>query len=280
MEHGLRRLLEKTEPALVVVAGDVNATAAGARAARALRIPIAHVEAGLRSGNMKMQEEHNRIEVDRLSSFLFVTEESGVKNLRGEAVGGKIIKVGNIMLDMVRRFLPRLKARTGTFYFVTLHRAENVDDKETFSGILDALAEISEDAELILPLHPRTKKQAEAFGFMERMRTIFTLLPPLSYTDALSYERFAALVLTDSGGIQEETSFLGTPCITLRDETERPVTVEKGTNVIGGTHKDSILEAYTAYKASGFSRRAVSIPLWDGKVAKRIVEVLERSLKT
>ena len=271
--------LRELEPGAVVVFGDVNATLAGARAAAKLGLPLAHVEAGLRSGNVRMREEHNRIEVDLLASLLFVTEESGTNNLQRERVKGDVHEVGNIMIDTAALFFPKLRApQSGDFYFATVHRAENVDDRTVFGEIIDALDAVAKDAPIYLPLHPRTKKQAEAFGLMDRLAGTVRLLPPLSYTDALSYERFAKLVLTDSGGIQEETSFLGTPCITLRAETERPVTVEKGTNVIGGVTKVSILKAYREYKEKGFPRKQTHIPLWDGKAAERITDVLEKAL--
>lgn len=278
MEKKITAVLESIHPPLVVVVGDVNATLAGARAAHALTIPLAHVEAGLRSCNPKMQEERNRIETDRLASLLFATEESGIANLKKEGITRGVHLVGNTMLDTVRWFEPRLhRPHEEPFYFVTLHRAENVDERNIFCGILDALEIISEDSPLYLPLHPRTKKQAEAFGLTSRLSRIFRILPPLPYADALSYEKYATLVLTDSGGIQEETTFLGTPCITLREETERPVTVEKGTNSIGGISEPSILKAYRIYKAKGFPRKQVNIPLWDGHAAGRIVDILSKT---
>jgi UDP-N-acetylglucosamine 2-epimerase (non-hydrolysing) len=275
----LRDIFIERSPALVVVVGDVNTTLAATRTAHALAIPVAHIEAGLRSFNSKMPEEYNRVETDKISSILFVTEKSGLKNLRKEGIKQGVFLVGNIMLDTVRLFKKRVQCpQKSPFYFVTLHRAENVDDKQVFSNILDALEKIAEDAPLFLPLHHRTRMQAEYFGFSKRLHRTFIILPPLSYTEALSYEKYATLVLTDSGGIQEETSFLGTPCITLRTETERPITVEKGTNVIGGVTTESILRAYRAYKKTGFPRKKVSIPLWDGKAAERIVKELKRVL--
>jgi len=157
-----------------------------------------------------------------------------------------------------------------------MHRSENVDKKSIFAGMLDAMEIISKNHKIYLPLHPRTKKMATEFGLMDRMTQIFSLLEPLNYKDTVYYLKNAKLVMTDSGGIQEETSFLGTPCITLRNETERPVTVHLGTNVIGGNKKETILDAY---KKQDFKRKKVSIPLWDGKTAHRIVKVITNFIK-
>jgi UDP-N-acetylglucosamine 2-epimerase (non-hydrolysing) len=177
------------------------------------------------------------------------------------------------MMDTLALFAPDIKQTDETFYFCTLHRAENVDHKEIFTDILDALEIIAHDAKIYLPLHPRTKKMATEFGLMGRLSKIFNLLEPLSYSQTLFYQKNAKLVLTDSGGIQEETSFLGTPCITLRTETERPITVTEGTNIIGGVKKDTILKVY---KSQDFKKKIVSIPLWDGKTSERIITILKQ----
>lgn len=174
--------------------------------------------------------------------------------------------------NVLKSFLPKIKKTEEQFYFCTLHRPENVDNKIIFDEILSALEIISKDCKIYFSLHPRTKKMAEKFSFSKRLDKIFEILPPLSYIESLYYQKNAKLVLTDSGGIQEETSFLGVPCLTLRDETERLITVELGTNVIGGTTKNSIIRAYTN---TDFLNKSTKIPLWDGKTAKRITEIIK-----
>jgi len=267
----LGKIFEKEKPSFVLVVGDVNSTLAGAIVANKMGIPLAHIEAGLRSFNRKMPEEINRIIVDQISDILFVTEENGVENLMKEKVNGKVYFVGNIMIDTLKMFLPEVQKTNEEFYFCTLHRAENVDDKERFMGILDALEIIAKDNQIYLPLHPRTEKMAKRFMLMTRMKKIFSLLPPLSYKESLFYQKNAKLVLTDSGGVQEETSFLGTPCITLREETERPITVTHGTNVVAGARKAGILKVYAKCK---LSKQKTALPLWDGKTAKRILRII------
>jgi len=170
-------------------------------------------------------------------------------------------------------FFPGIKKTSENFYFCTLHRTENVDEKNVFGEILDAVEIISKDAKIYLPLHHRTKIRAKEFGFYTRMGKIFKLIPPVSYAESLYFQKNAKLVLTDSGGIQEETSYLGVPCITLRTETERPVTIEFGTNIIGGISKASILNAY---KKTDLRTKNTQIPLWDGNTAKRIVGIIKK----
>jgi len=269
--RALENIFLEHPPALVVVVGDVNSTLAAALVANKMNISLAHVEAGLRSFNKKMPEENNRILTDQLSDFLFVTMEEGEENLKKEQVKGKIFQVGNIMIDTLLSYLSEVKTTDEKFYFCTLHRAENVDQKEVFENILESLEVISKDAPIYLPLHPRTKKMAEKFGYMEKMEKIFRLLPPLKYQESLFYQKNAALVLTDSGGIQEETSYLGVPCLTLRLETERPITVTHGTNIIAGVTRDSIAQAYAHRPV----KRDTHIPLWDGKAGERIALALK-----
>jgi len=177
------------------------------------------------------------------------------------------------MIDTLKLFLPRIKNTKENFYYCTLHRGENVDDKKVFGGILSALEEIAKDAKIYLPLHPRTKKMARKFNFLARMNKILHILPPVSYKESIFYQKNAKLVLTDSGGVQEEASFLGTPCITLRTETERPITVQHGTNTIGGVTKESIIKAY---KNKKLEKNNIKIPLWDGKTSERIIRILEK----
>jgi UDP-N-acetylglucosamine 2-epimerase (non-hydrolysing) len=272
MLMGLGKEYARLQPDLAIVVGDTNTTLAAALAARLQDIPVAHVEAGLRSFNRVMREERNRILVDSMSQFLFITEKSARENIRAERLTGKVFLVGNVMMDMIRLFPPKPLGISEPFFFATLHRPENVDDQKIFGDILDALEVIARDAPIYLPLHPRTKKRAEEFGYGKRLSEIFRLLSPLGYAATIAYEKEAELVLTDSGGLQEETTFLGTPCITLREETERPITVEKGTNMIGGITKTSILRAY---KKPRRAKKRV-IPLWDGKTAGRIADTLEK----
>lgn len=273
MMRGLERIFKKEKPNLVIVVGDVNSTLAGALVAREMNIKLAHIEAGLRSYNNKMSEETNRVLTDHMSDLLFVTIEEGIKNLKKEGINKGVHFVGNIMIDTVKMFLPKIKKTKEKFYFCTLHRPENVDNKKVFKEILDALEVMAKDYKIYLPLHPRTKKMAKKFGLIKRMRTIFTVLPPLSYQQSLFYQKNAQLVLTDSGGVQEETSFLGVPCLTLRTETERPVTVKLGTNTIGGVTKKSILDAY---RKKDFKRKKVIIPFWDGRTAEKIIKIIKK----
>jgi UDP-N-acetylglucosamine 2-epimerase (non-hydrolysing) len=267
---GLEDVFMEEKPDLVIVVGDVNSTLAGALVANKMQIKLAHVEAGLRSNNKEMPEEHNRVLTDRISDFLFVTSEDGVVNLKKEGITDNVHFVGNIMMDTLEMFLPSIEETQEEFYFCTLHRAENVDNKKVFEDILDALEDISKNQKIYLPLHPRTKKMAEMYGLLDRIEGIFEILPLLNYKESIYYQKNAKLVLTDSGGIQEETSYLGVPCITLRRETERPVTVEYGTNVIGGVTKAGIIDAY---KKISYKKINTSIPLWDGKTAKRIISL-------
>ncbi|OGF27376.1 UDP-N-acetylglucosamine 2-epimerase [Candidatus Falkowbacteria bacterium RIFOXYC2_FULL_47_12] len=272
---GLEEIFLREHFSLVVVVGDVNSTLAGALTAYKMNIPLVHVEAGLRAYNNQMPEEINRVITDRLSSMLFTSSDEAIANLRKEGVTENVHPVGNIMIDTLEMFLPQVKKTNEIFYFCTLHRAENVDSPAILSEIVQALAEIARDAIIYLPLHPRTKKMAQAYGLLERLRTSVHLLEPLGYQESLYYQKNARLVLTDSGGIQEETSYLGTPCITLRTETERPVTVTHGTNTIGGVTKVSILQAY---RAKDLTKKKTAIPYWDGKTSKRIVDSIKKVL--
>ena len=273
---GCEKIFTREKPALVVVVGDVNSTLCAALAARKMNIPVAHVEAGLRSRNPAMPEETNRILTDHMSDMLFVTEESGLKNILSEGIATRARFVGNIMIDTLASVLPSIGESKEKFYFATLHRAENVDRKDVFSSILDALQVIAKDLTIYLPLHPRTKKTAAAFGFLPRMRRALAILPPLSYHETIFYEKNACLILTDSGGIQEEASFLGVPCLTLRTETERPITVTRGTNTVAGVTRESILRAYRRVQ---FRKKKCRIHLWDGKAGERIVRDIKKFLK-
>ena len=272
IQSGLARIFREHPPAMVVVVGDVDATLIAARVAHELAIPVAHVEAGLRSYNPKMREEYNRVETDKIAVLKFASSDDAAQTLRKEGLDKGVQVVGNIMIDLLKLHEPAVKEIIEPFYFVTLHRAENVDDKHIFEQILSALEEIRKDATIYLPLHPRTKKKAEEFGLLPRLEKACHVLPALSYVESVYYQKNARLVLTDSGGVQEETSVLGTPCITMRTETERPITVEQGTNVVAGVTKEGILQAYRAITVT---KRPAQIPLWDGKAAQRIIDSIE-----
>jgi UDP-N-acetylglucosamine 2-epimerase (non-hydrolysing) len=272
-------------PDVVVVVGDVNSTPACSVTAKKLHIKVAHVEAGLRSCDMAMPEEINRIVTDAISDYLFVTEKSGIENLQREGRRKEqIFFVGNIMIDTLFYGLKKLDSvqaccsPNSQYAVVTLHRPSNVDDKDTLKDILIALREIAGDMDIYFPLHPRTEKNIHTFKLRKLLSgTNMKLLPPLSYLKFLSLWKDASLVLTDSGGIQEETTVLGIPCFTIRNNTERPITIEQGTNILVSTTRKGILGAYERFKL-GFRKKGGVPELWDGKTARRIIEIL--SVKT
>ena len=279
------------KPDVVVVVGDVNSTLACSITAKKLNIKVAHVEAGLRSGDMTMPEEINRIVTDSISDYLFVTEKSGLENLAREGRNSNdVFFVGNVMIDTLFFQLFKLKKqfkdkdkgkdKENEYAVVTLHRPSNVDDKDVLCGIMEALIRISEDMPVVFPAHPRTKKNIETFGLMDRINASgIEMLPPLPYMSFLQLWKDASLVLTDSGGLQEETTALGVPCFTIRENTERPVTIDEGTNVLVGTTKRGILSEYEAFR-NGASKKGRVPELWDGKAAIRIVEsILNSELK-
>lgn len=275
-------LLDRRPADLVVVVGDVNSTVAAALVAVKRHIPVAHVEAGLRSGDWRMPEEVNRVLTDRMSDLLFTTERSAHANLTAEGIPRERIHfVGNVMIDTLMANVERARAsdaleragvRAGEYALVTLHRPSNVDHPEVLSGILEALEAIAGERPVLLPVHPRTRGRMEEFGFEPRG---LTLLEPLDYLDFLAFQAGAALVLTDSGGVQEETTVLGVPCLTLRDSTERPITVAEGTNrLVPDRSPERILEAYRE-AVHGAGREARRPEGWDGRAAERIADVLE-----
>jgi UDP-N-acetylglucosamine 2-epimerase (non-hydrolysing) len=275
------------KPDAVLVVGDVNGTIACGLVAVKLGIKLIHVEAGLRSGDRSMPEEINRILTDSISDFLFCTEKSGVENLRREGVPvEKIHLVGNVMIDTLLKnrnkaeksaILKELGLTPKGYATMTLHRPGNVDDPAIFTGLLDAVEIIQRDMPIIFPIHPRTKKNILAFGLQERVArmTNLRLVDPIGYLDFLKLNANAYVVLTDSGGLQEETTILKVPCITLRENTERPITCEIGSNQLVGVNPDAILGAYEKIKSGKL--RAPQIPdFWDGKAAERIAEILTR----
>lgn len=276
-------------PDLVLVVGDVNSTLAAALVAAKLNIPVAHVEAGLRSGDMAMPEEINRRVTDALSDWLFVTEPAGLDNLRREGKDeARIFHVGHVMVDNLFYQCARLdgmeagaypsnalKEKLGRYGVVTLHRPSNVETAQALGGMAEALGAISKDLPLIFPVHPRTRASIERFGVSFAPGVHLTA--PLSYMEFLNLWRDAALVVTDSGGLQEETTALGVPCVTVRENTERPVTVEEGTNMLAGTAPAKIIAA--ARRALTMQRREAPRPqFWDGRAAERIVAILAENL--
>lgn len=282
----LERVLLKERPQLVVVVGDANSCLTGALTAAKLNIPIAHVEAGLRSFNRKMPEEINRLVADHLSSFLFATEPSAVRNLLGEGIPRKkIFLVGNIMIDTLMKtrskaqkskILQRLGLRPNAYALLTLHRPENVDNKTAFQNFVEVLEDLQNEITVVWPLHPRVKKMAVHFLLWRRILTLknTVVLPPLGYRDAVKLMLQSRFVMTDSGGIQEETTALRVPCLTLRETTERPITCEKGTNeVVGFKNKRKVLRAVRKILQNNWKKGEVP-KYWDGKTAKRIVGIL------
>jgi UDP-N-acetylglucosamine 2-epimerase (non-hydrolysing) len=267
------------KPDVVVVYGDVNSTVAAALVCSKLLIRVAHVEAGLRSFDRTMPEEINRIVTDRLADMLFTPSEDGDINLEREGVPAeKIYRVGNVMIDSLVRLLPAAMQcpKNGLperYALVTLHRPSNVDDSASLRSILQALFDVNEQLEVVFPVHPRTRQRIEQFGInIEKLH----LLEPLPYIEFLSLQRRAAVVITDSGGIQEETTYLGVPCLTLRSNTERPVTITMGTNVLIGQDLGR-LSSELSNILEGRGKKGTLPPLWDGHAAERIAEALHGS---
>lgn len=273
------------KPRAVVVVGDVNSTIACALVASKLGIAVAHVEAGLRSFDRRMPEEINRVLTDRISDLLLTPSPDGDENLRKEGVDeGRIVRVGNVMIDSLLHHLERSKSRhvaeelglvPGKFGVLTLHRPSNVDIPAVFARIVDAVTSIAERLPLVFPIHPRARKQAEALGIWDSLATHpgIRIVEPLGYVDFLALYSRAKLVLTDSGGLQEETTALGIPCLTLRENTERPITIDEGTNVLVGTERDAIVGA--ALATLDGRGKVGSVPaLWDGKASERIADAL------
>ncbi|MCL5267849.1 MAG: UDP-N-acetylglucosamine 2-epimerase (non-hydrolyzing) [Bacteroidetes bacterium] len=290
------KVLRKENPDLVIVVGDVNSTVACSLTASKLLIPVAHVEAGLRSFDRTMPEEINRIVTDVLSDYLFVTEESGVVNLRHEGISDeKVFLVGDVMIDSLIMYREKAKRsaisnqlsaisgqriKPHDYTLVTLHRPSNVDEKENLETILKIFQEIESHGPIIFPIHPRTRKRIEEFGLLSQFAQVcgLVLTDPLGYLDFLNLMMDARIVLTDSGGIQEETTFLNVPCVTLRENTERPVTLEAGTNVLTGLDIDKIV-SLVAECYAGKWKKSVMPKLWDGKAAERTANILCGSIR-
>ena len=275
---GLEPVLLERQPEIVLVYGDVNSTVAAALVCAKLSIKIAHVEAGLRSFDRTMPEEVNRVVTDRLADLLFTPSEDGDENLRREGISPqKIHRVGNVMIDSLVRQLPAANACPANalpnrYALVTLHRPSNVDDAETLKLILQSLLTVSDQLEVVFPVHPRTRARIAQFGLAVGK---LHLLEPVPYIEFLALQKRATAVITDSGGIQEETTYLQIPCLTLRSNTERPITVTMGTNVLVGQDSGKLTAELSAI-LDGQAKRGTIPPLWDGHAAERIADVLEK----
>jgi UDP-N-acetylglucosamine 2-epimerase (non-hydrolysing) len=267
---------------VIVVVGDVNSTIACGLVAAKLHIPLAHVEAGLRSYDRKMPEEINRLLTDAISDYLLTPAEEADENLRKEGIPeDKIYLVGDIMIDTLIWEMERTpeidsppfgNLEAENYAVLTLHRPSNVDDEETFKGIAEALNTIAREIEIVFPAHPRTRKRIEEFN-IEFDSDNIEITNPLSYRDFLRLYKNSKFVLTDSGSIQQETTYLNIPCLTIRENTERPFTITKGTNVLVGTNKDTIIEESLKI-LNGKQKESKGMPLWDGKTAERIVDII------
>lgn len=281
---GLEPVLLERKPDIVLVYGDVNSTVAAALVCAKLLIPVAHVEAGLRSFDRTMPEEVNRVVTDRLADVLFTPSEDGDENLLREGISPKKIhRVGNVMIDSLVRLLPAaarcpVNGLPDRFALVTLHRPSNVDDGETLKGILESLLAASEQLDVAFPVHPRTRARIAQFGICIN-RSIrndkLHLLDPVPYIEFLAMQKRATVVITDSGGIQEETTYLQVPCLTLRSNTERPITVTMGTNVLVGQDSGKLAYELSAI-LEGRAKPGSVPPLWDGHAGERIAAVLEQ----
>lgn len=286
----IEKLMIEQRPDMVIVFGDVNSTMAAAIAAVKLRIPVAHVEAGLRSNDWSMPEEINRMVADRVSSLHFTTCEDANINLLREGVDEDSIHfVGNIMIDSLRKFIPivgglsvldDLNVEPGKYTLVTIHRPGNVDDKDQLRKVVSMIDGLASHAPVVFPVHPRTRKNLldfESTGDTDQIsgNPRIRLVEPLGYLEFLKLEKEAAVVVTDSGGVQEETTCLGVPCLTVRPNTERPITITEGTNILLGLNPERVI-AFAKEYLDGNSPEKKRPLLWDGKTAGRIVEVLDR----
>jgi UDP-N-acetylglucosamine 2-epimerase (non-hydrolysing) len=286
--EGFDRLMDELDIDLVAVVGDVNSTVACALTSVKRGTPVAHVEAGLRSFDWSMPEEVNRVLTDAMSSYLFTPSEDAGENLRREGKPDEQINfVGNVMVDTLLRFidrahessraLERLGLSAGEYAVLTLHRPANVDVASTFEGILKALGEIQRELPVVYPVHPRSRKMITNLGLAEYAASLEDLMmvDPMGYLDFIELESRARFVMTDSGGVQEETTVLSVPCLTLRTNTERPITITHGTNRLVGTDPERIVEEARSAMEVGDEPRGRVPPLWDGRAAVRIADVLE-----
>lgn len=280
------KVLLEEKPDLVMVVGDVNSTIACALDSAKLHIPVAHLEAGLRSYDRRMPEEINRVLTDSISDILLTPSLDANENLKKEGITDeRIFFVGNAMIDSLRRYeklaersniLEKLNMTSNNYGLITLHRPSNVDNKENFERIITAFEEIEKRIPLIFPIHPRSRKQIKQFSLKSRFENMknFKFIDPVGYLDFLKLEKDAKLVLTDSGGIQEETTVFGVPCITIRENTERPITIKQGTNQLVGNDTQKIIKAAESVLGGHCKERTIP-KFWDGKTALRVVEVLK-----
>jgi len=280
------KLLIKEKPILVVVVGDVNSTIACALVAKKLFIDVAHVEAGLRSFDRNMPEEINRVLTDQISDLLFITEKSAEVNLKREGVDlNKIFFVGNVMIDTLINNIEKSKnldiyknynIKIKSYALVTIHRPSNVDNKEDLLKIVEILTYISHKIKVIFPIHPRTKKNLIKYGLLNRLdQEKVILIDPVGYLDFLNLMYNAKFIITDSGGIQEEASYLKIPILTMRKNTERPITIEKGTNTIVGNNIEKIKKNIEDIFSNSY-KKGQEIEKWDGFAAKRIIEIIKK----
>lgn len=280
----------KEKPNLVIVIGDVNSTLACALVASKMHIPVAHIESGLRSFDKTMPEEINRILTDHVSDYLFTICDQADKNLINEGiVKNKIFFVGDILIDSLFKFrkaskkskiLKDLFLENKKYALLTLHRPINVDNKDNFKKILDTLSKIQENIKIVYPVHPRTKKRISNFGFSKWLNDFKNLImiPPANYLDMIALMSNSKFIMTDSGGIQEESSSLNVPCLTLRNTTERPLTVYAGTNTLVGNDENKIMKEFKNIMKKEY-KKGKKFKYWDGKAAKRIVGILEKNIK-
>lgn len=277
------KILLKEKPDLIIVVGDVNSTVACSLVAAKLNIKVAHVEAGLRSFDRGMPEEINRLLTDAISDYLFVTEESGLKNLENEGVPKeKIYFAGNVMIDSLIHYFPKADKSNilneynltpSKYILVTLHRPSNVDSKEFLGNLVELFSALSKERKIIFPVHPRTRKNLSEAGYGDEINKNIILTEPIGYIDFLALTKNAELIITDSGGIQEESTYMGVQCITVRENTERPITVKIGTNQLIGTDLKKVQDASLKI-LNGNIKKGVIPELWDGKAAERITGTL------
>jgi UDP-N-acetylglucosamine 2-epimerase (non-hydrolysing) len=274
------------KPDLVMVPGDVNSSFACAFVAQRHCIPLAHIESGLRSFDMSMPDEANRILIDALADLFFVTEESGKQNLLREGKDAAKIKfTGNSMIDSLVAFLPAINAspvceilNAKDYYLLTFHRPQNVDDRTNLTILVDLIADLGAHKQVVFPVHPRTRKRLEEFGLLKKLNaTKILLADPIGYIDFIHLVKNAAAVMTDSGGVQEETTYLGVPCITVRPSTERPVTISEGTNSLVDLNPTAIKALLRQIESGEYKKGSIPY-LWDGKASERIVESIHQFL--